>query len=57
MRTYRSAQELPGLLGGDLDAAFGDEASRWAAAARIARDHSFEARARVLIETVEGLRR
>lgn len=57
VRTYRDADELPGLLTGDLDAVFGSPAQRRAAAERIARDHSFEARARQLIAAVEKLRR
>lgn len=53
VRTYHDADELPGLLTGDLDAVFGTPAQRRAAAERIARDHSFEARARELIAAVE----
>lgn len=53
VRTYRDADELPGLLTGDLDAVFGSPAQRRAAAERIARDHSFQARARQLIAAVE----
>lgn len=57
VRTYRDADELPGLLTGDLDAVFGSPAQRRAAAERIARDHSFQARARQLIAAVEEQRR
>lgn len=57
VRTYASADELPGLLTGDLDATFGDEAQRRASAARIASEHSFEARARTLLEYVREVRR
>lgn len=57
VRTYRDADELPGLLTGDLDAVFGSPAQRRAAAERIARDHSFQARARQLIAAVEEHRR
>ena len=56
VRTYRDAAELPGLLAGDLDATFGDEAHRRTQAERIARDHSFGARAQVLIDEVERIR-
>ena len=57
VRTYRDADELPGLLSGDLDAVFGSPAQRRAAAERIALDHSFEARARQLIAAVEEQQR
>lgn len=57
VRTYGDADELPDLLTGDLDAVFGSPERRRAAAERIAREHSFEARARHLIATVEDMGR
>lgn len=57
VRTYTTAEELPALLSGDLDAVFGDEVQRQAAAERVAREHSFTARARALITAVEELGR
>lgn len=56
VRTYEAPHELPALLSGDLDSIYGDESTRRANASRIARDHSFQARARVLIDRVKQLR-
>lgn len=56
VRTYRTPDELAALLHGDLDAITGERATRVAAAERIAREHSFDARARVLIERARALR-
>lgn len=57
VRTYRTVDELRELLTGDLDSTFGTDAQRKAAAERIAREHSFIARARDLIAAVEQVRR
>lgn len=56
IRVYRDPGELDMLLTGDRDAVFPDRQARVDAAARIAREHSFDARAQVLIERVGELR-
>lgn len=57
VRTYRSAADLREILRADPDEAFGHRSARLDLAARIAREHSFAARARVLIEQAERARR
>ena len=54
--TYRGADELAALLAGDPDAIAGDRATRLKAAERVAHEHSFDARVRVLIERARTLR-
>lgn len=56
VRTYTGAQSLGDLLSASRDDAFPSREERLALAARIARDHSFDARAAVLIERVDHLR-
>lgn len=56
VRTYRTAEELAALLTGPLDAITGDRALRLAAAEQVAGEHSFDARAHVLIEHARALR-
>lgn len=56
VRTYREPAELCALLSAAPDDVFAPRADRLALAARVAREHSFEARARVLIEQVERMR-
>lgn len=56
VRTYADAQGLVDALGADLDASFPDRATRLALAERIALEHSFDARAGVLIERARELR-
>lgn len=56
VRTYRDPDELTALLSGDFDAITGDRATRLAAAEHVAREHSFDARAQVLIERARTLR-
>ena len=56
VRVATTPDELRALLTGDRDAVLPGRADRLAAAGRIARDHSFLARARTLIEQVERLR-
>lgn len=51
-----SPDQVGAILGGDLDAEFADRATRLALAADVARDHSFDARAAVLIERARALR-
>ncbi|HZE66043.1 MAG TPA: glycosyltransferase [Sporichthyaceae bacterium] len=52
-----SAAELARLAGApDLDAVFGDDAERRAVAARMAAEHSFDVRARQLLDTALRLR-
>jgi O-antigen biosynthesis protein len=57
VRTYADPAGLVGALQGDLDTAFPDRPARLALAERVARDHSFDARAAVLIERARELRR
>lgn len=56
VRTASSPQEWAELLGADPDQVFADRATRLDLAARIAREHSFDARAEVLIDRVRALR-
>ncbi len=56
VRTYDDPAALRPLLSGDLDSAFPPRADRLALAARIAREHSFDARVRVLVDAVDTLR-
>lgn len=53
VRVVQSPAELRSALQGDLDSIVGDYRTRLAAAERIAREHSFDARARTLIQAVE----
>jgi len=55
VRTYADGRGLVSVLA-DGEAGFADEAERLALATRIAREHSFDARARVLIDRAEELR-
>ena len=50
VRTWDTVPELIDLLSGDLDAVFPDRARADAASARIRAEHSFDARARTLLE-------
>lgn len=54
--TYRDAETMASLLGQDRESVFPDRAARLAAAERVAHEHSFDARARVLIERARALR-
>ena len=56
VRVATTPEELCALLTGDREAVLPSRADRLAAAGRIARDHSFQERARRLIEQVERLR-
>jgi len=56
IRTYRDADSLVSILGQPRDAAFPDRAARLALADVVAREHSFDARASVLIERAVALR-
>ena len=56
VRTYADPAGLVDVLSGDLDAAFPDRAARLSLAGRIARQHSFDARAEVLIARARELR-
>jgi len=56
IRTYGSGGELVSILSEPRDEAFPDREERLALAARIARDHSFDARAGVLVERARELR-
>jgi hypothetical protein len=56
LRTYAGADELAGLLREDPAVAFPDREARIALASRVARDHSFDARAAVLVERARELR-
>lgn len=56
LRTYSDPQGLVDVLSGDLDASFPDRATRLALAERVASEHSFDARAGVLIERARELR-
>ena len=53
---YEDEDHLAELLAQPLESVFPDEASRQAAAERLARDHSFNARASALISSAEQLR-
>jgi hypothetical protein len=55
VRTYGSAEEL-GAIVGEGPRAFASRADRLAQASMVAREHSFDARAAVLIEHVDRLR-
>lgn len=57
VRTYRAPEELCEILGADPAHAFADRSARLELAARIAREHSFAARARELIARAELARR
>ena len=56
VRTYSSADELVGVLRTYRDEAFASRAQRLELAEHIAREHSFDARAAVLIERARELR-
>lgn len=56
VRTAATESELVGILSGDRDVEFAARAERLALAERIAREHSFDARAAALIERVRALR-
>lgn len=56
VRTYEGTDELRALLTGDRDLVVGDRAARLRAADQVARLHSFDARARVLIDRARSLR-
>jgi len=56
VRTASSPEEIVSVLRGDRDREFADRATRLDLASRIARDHSFDARAAVLIERARDLR-
>ncbi len=57
IRTYGGPEELAVTLRADRAAAFPDRQARLDLAVRVARDHSFDARAAVLIERAKELRR
>lgn len=56
VRTFRDPEELVRILSADPDDAFPDRTARLALADRIARDHSFDARARLLVQRALDLR-
>ena len=57
VRVVHSPDELTGLVAAaDLDAVFGDDATRRAHAAKIAAEHSFDARARTLLDDALRIR-
>ena len=56
VRTYSDADSLVAALSGDRDEQFPSREDRLTLAARIARDHSFDARAAVLVERALELR-
>jgi hypothetical protein len=56
VRTYTDPQSLSALLSGPPDDEFASRAERLDLADRVARDHSFDARAAVLIERVDHVR-
>jgi hypothetical protein len=56
VRTASSPEEIASVLHGDREREFADRATRLDLASRIARDHSFDARAAVLIERARDLR-
>jgi spore maturation protein CgeB len=55
VQVARTPDELRRLATGDLDARFGDDASRLAAARVVARDHSFAVRAETLLTEAVAL--
>ena len=57
VRTYDGPTELVDVLRADRASAFADRAARLDLATRVARDHGFDARATVLIERAQELRR
>lgn len=57
VRVVRNSEELRQALDGPADAIVGDAQARMRAAAEIARDHNFDRRVEVLIDTVERLGR
>ncbi|MCX6424668.1 MAG: hypothetical protein NTV96_09070, partial [Actinobacteria bacterium] len=56
VRTYEGTEELRSLLMGERDGVFGDHEERLAAAAQVAQLHSFDERAKVLIERAQVVR-
>lgn len=56
VRTYEGTEELRSLLTGERDGVFGDREMRLAAAAQVAQLHSFDERAKVLIERAQVVR-
>ena len=56
VRTYADPAMLGPMLTGDLDDAFPSRDQRLALADRVAREHSFDARAATLVAAVDGLR-
>jgi spore maturation protein CgeB len=56
VRTYSDGPSLVAALTGDREATFPDRQARLDLAARVARDHSFDARAAVLVERAQELR-
>ena len=56
VRTFSDAGTLVAALSGDRDELFPGREDRLALAARVARDHSFDARAAVLLERAQELR-
>ena len=56
VRTASSPEEIVGILRGDPEAEFADRARRLDLAERIRREHSFDARAAVLIDRAQALR-
>ncbi|MDA8440117.1 MAG: glycosyltransferase, partial [Propionibacterium sp.] len=56
VRTVASQADVDRILGGPLDKWFDDRESRLATAARVAAEHSFDARARQLVEAVAAER-
>ena len=56
VRTYEGTEELRSLLTGERDGVFGDHEERLAAAAHVAQLHSFDERAKVLIERAQVVR-
>jgi len=57
VRTYTSTEELRSILCGTPESEFADRSARVQLAVMIAREHSFDARARELIERAEHARR
>jgi hypothetical protein len=49
VQVYRSPEDLRRLASADRDAVFGDDATRRAVARRVGSEHSFAARAAVLV--------
>ena len=56
VRTVASQADVDRILGGPAEEWFGDRGSRLATAARVAAEHSFDARARQLVEAVAAER-